>query len=182
MNRSAKYACIPTRLKPYSALIAVTSEGLACLALKEKPAADVEELKKHFRLSHAPRDAMLKNIASLLDRYIAGTRRFEPPIGVDPWWADPVDLNVYRVIRKSVEGETITYGDVARRIGSANLSRRVGLALSRNWTLIAIPCHRVIRSDQSLGGFTGGLDLKVRLLQIEQRFAKAAHHLVATHA
>lgn len=179
MKRVAKYACVPTRLKPYVAVIATSPQGLACLAMKSRSNGVLDEMKKKFDLTHAPRDGMIRKIADYLDQYMSGTRRFELPIGVDPWWADPVDLNVYRIIRKSVEGETMTYGDVARRIGSPSLSRRVGLALSRNWTLIAIPCHRIIRSDHSLGGFTGGLDLKVRLLQIEQRFAKAAHHLVA---
>jgi O-6-methylguanine DNA methyltransferase len=182
MKRVAKYAWFPTRLKPYGALVATTPQGLACLAMHTRPHGALDELKKKFELSHAPRDGTLRKIGTFLDLYMSGTRRFELPIPVDPWWADPVDLNVYRIIRKSVEGETMTYGDVARRIGSPSLSRRVGLALSRNWTLIAIPCHRIIRSDRSLGGFTGGLELKVRLLQIEQRFAKAAHHLVASHA
>jgi O-6-methylguanine DNA methyltransferase len=179
MKRTARYARIPTRLRPYSALIARTSSGLACLTMQSSPNGELEKMREHFQLVKAPRDGVLQSIASLLDQYMTGTKRFSLPIPLDPWWADPIDLNVYRVIRKSVEGETMTYGEVARRMRNPNLSRRVGLALSRNWTLIAIPCHRIVRSDRSIGGFSAGLDLKVRLLQIEQRFANAAHHLVA---
>lgn len=180
MKREARYASIPTRLRPYSALIAYSPEGLACLTMQLKPNGTLDRLRDQFTLAHAPRDAMIRSIGSRLDQYMSGMRRFELPIRPDLWWADAVDQNVYRIIRKSVEGETMTYGEVARRMGSPNHSRRVGLALSRNQTLIAIPCHRIVRSDQTLGGFTGGLDLKVRLLQIEQRFAKLAPHLMAT--
>jgi methylated-DNA-[protein]-cysteine S-methyltransferase len=178
--REARYVCVPTRLKPYSAFIAVGQEGLVCLSLQSKTDGKLDELSKHFILKHSPRDGTLQKLGQRLDHYMAGHRRFESPVPIHSWWADPVDRDVYRIIRKSVEGETMTYGEVARRVGSPSLSRRVGLALSRNWTLIAIPCHRIIRSDQSLGGFTGGLDLKVRLLQIEQRFAKVAPHLMAS--
>lgn len=66
-------------------------------------------------------------------------------------------------------GEVATYADVARRIGRPGASRAVGNALGRNPVAIVVPCHRVIRTDGSLGGYTGGLEYKRVLLDIEGR-------------
>jgi methylated-DNA-[protein]-cysteine S-methyltransferase len=77
-------------------------------------------------------------------------------------------MAVYKILRRTVAGETIGYGEIARRIDSPRHARAVGRALGRNRILIAVPCHRVVRADRSLGGFTGGLDLKSRLLALER--------------
>lgn len=66
-------------------------------------------------------------------------------------------------------GETISYGELARRIGNPNASRAVGMANSRNPISIVVPCHRVIGSDNSLTGYAGGLDRKRALLEHEAR-------------
>ncbi len=65
-------------------------------------------------------------------------------------------------------GSTISYKDVATRIGNPKASRAVGGAIHRNPIPIIIPCHRVIGSDGSLTGFAGGLDMKRRLLDLEK--------------
>ncbi|HZK18334.1 MAG TPA: MGMT family protein [Clostridia bacterium] len=64
-------------------------------------------------------------------------------------------------------GEVCTYGDVARMMGNKKGARAVGRALGANRTPLVIPCHRVIRSDGSLGGFSSGLEWKARLLRLE---------------
>ncbi|WP_419860153.1 methylated-DNA--[protein]-cysteine S-methyltransferase [Candidatus Palauibacter sp.] len=74
-------------------------------------------------------------------------------------------------------GETVTYTEIARRIGRPKASRAVGGALGRNPVPIIVPCHRVIRSDGTLGGYTGGLRYKRTLLDIEGRT-----DLVGSHA
>jgi len=66
-------------------------------------------------------------------------------------------------------GEVATYTDIARRIGRPGASRAVGNALGRNPLAIIVPCHRVIRTDGTLGGYTGGLRYKKVLLDIEGR-------------
>ena len=68
-------------------------------------------------------------------------------------------------------GETISYGELARRVGNPKASRAVGLANGRNPVAVIVPCHRVIAADGSLGGYGGGLDRKVHLLDLEQRRA-----------
>ena len=66
-------------------------------------------------------------------------------------------------------GRVATYSDIAARIGNPRASRAVGNALGRNPVAIVVPCHRVLRSDGSLGGYTGGLGFKEALLEIEGR-------------
>jgi len=66
-------------------------------------------------------------------------------------------------------GETISYGDLARRIGNPKASRAVGLANGSNPIPIVIPCHRVIGSNGKLTGYGGGLPIKEKLLALEQK-------------
>jgi methylated-DNA-[protein]-cysteine S-methyltransferase len=71
-------------------------------------------------------------------------------------------------------GETVTYGELARRLGSPAASRAVGLANGKNPIAIVVPCHRVVGSDGSLTGYGGGLDRKRFLLALERGTHKAA--------
>lgn len=64
-------------------------------------------------------------------------------------------------------GKVITYGGLAKKIGAPDAARAVGTALGRNPFPLVIPCHRVVRSDGSLGGFGGGLPMKRKLLEME---------------
>ena len=80
---------------------------------------------------------------------------------------------VYAVARRIPPGQTLTYGDVAERLGNRGLSRAVGQALGRNPFAIIVPCHRVVSASGGLGGFSAhaGVGLKQRLLEIEGRTA-----------
>ena len=80
----------------------------------------------------------------------------------------PFQLSVLRALKEVPYGETISYGELALRIGKPNASRAVGAANARNPLPIVIPCHRVIGSDGSLVGFGGGLDIKQKLLDLER--------------
>lgn len=74
---------------------------------------------------------------------------------------------VWNALREIPYGETRTYKWLAEKIGKPSASRAVGRALSRNPIPIIIPCHRIIESDGSLGGYSGGIDIKRRLLDME---------------
>ncbi|HEX5188137.1 MAG TPA: methylated-DNA--[protein]-cysteine S-methyltransferase [Streptosporangiaceae bacterium] len=76
---------------------------------------------------------------------------------------------VWAALRDIPYGETISYGELARRIGQPSASRAVGLANGRNPVSIVVPCHRVIGADGSLTGYGGGMDRKRFLLALEQR-------------
>jgi methylated-DNA-[protein]-cysteine S-methyltransferase len=66
-------------------------------------------------------------------------------------------------------GETISYGQLAQRVGNPNASRAVGLANGQNPVSIIIPCHRVIGANGKLTGYGGGLPIKEKLLALETR-------------
>jgi methylated-DNA-[protein]-cysteine S-methyltransferase len=89
----------------------------------------------------------------------------------------PVDLSpltdfqrlVLHITQQIPRGQVVTYGEIARRIGNPKSVRAVGQALGRNPIPIVIPCHRVIASDGSMGGYSGGggIGTKIKLLQLE---------------
>jgi methylated-DNA-[protein]-cysteine S-methyltransferase len=81
----------------------------------------------------------------------------------------PFQLKVWSELQKIPYGETISYGELARRIGNPKASRAVGLANGSNPLSIVIPCHRVIGSNGKLTGYGGGLPIKEKLLALERR-------------
>jgi methylated-DNA-[protein]-cysteine S-methyltransferase len=100
-----------------------------------------------------------------LGEYFAGRRRqFDVELGAK---GTEFQRTVWRALVQIPYGETVSYGELARRIGQPQASRAVGLANGANPLPIIVPCHRVIGSDGSLTGFGGGLPLKRRLLELE---------------
>jgi methylated-DNA-[protein]-cysteine S-methyltransferase len=89
-------------------------------------------------------------------------------IPVAPSSGTDFQRQVWRVLAKIPWGETRSYGWVARQVGKPGASRAVGTACGTNPIPVIIPCHRVIASDGSLGGFGGGLPMKKRLLALEK--------------
>jgi methylated-DNA-[protein]-cysteine S-methyltransferase len=81
----------------------------------------------------------------------------------------PFQLEVWRRLCEIPYGETISSGELARRIGNPNASRAVGLANGSNPIPIVIPCHRVIGSNGNLTGYGGGLPIKEKLLALERK-------------
>ena len=79
----------------------------------------------------------------------------------------PFQQRVWQELRTIGFGETLSYGELARRIGSPNASRAVGLANGRNPLSIIVPCHRVIGANGKLTGYGGGIDRKATLLDFE---------------
>jgi methylated-DNA-[protein]-cysteine S-methyltransferase len=77
------------------------------------------------------------------------------------------DRKVWLALKEIPYGETRTYKWLAEKIGKPNAFRAVGQSLSRNPIPVLLPCHRIIESDGSLGGYSGGVDIKRRLLEIE---------------
>ena len=74
---------------------------------------------------------------------------------------------VYDIARKIPRGKVLTYSDIARLMGKPRAVRAVGHALGQNPHLVVMPCHRVVRSDGSIGGYAGGLKKKIALLKKE---------------
>jgi len=139
-------------------------------------AGDAEHLKKvHFQAGpHRQRpdpgwSADPRPFAALiaqLEEYFAGRRRtFAVPLAPE---GTPFQLTVWRALTAIPYGETVSYGELARRIGKPDAPRAVGLANGANPLPILVPCHRVIGADGSLTGFGGGLAIKSRLLTLER--------------
>lgn len=100
-----------------------------------------------------------------LDEYFAGKRRdFTVPLAPR---GTAFQQRVWEALRGIPFGALRNYGDIARAIGKPGASRAVGQANGSNPLPIVVPCHRVIASDGSIGGYTGGLAVKHRLLAIE---------------
>lgn len=116
------------------------------------------------RVEHAP--AALDPVARQLDEYFAGRRTV---------FDLPLDLRLARGFRRAVldhlpaipYGRTETYAQVAAASGSPMAVRAVGTACAANPVPVVVPCHRVVRSDGSAGGYVGGEDAKRTLLAIE---------------
>ncbi len=105
-----------------------------------------------------------------LGEYFAGRRRsFDLPLAPR---GTEFQRRVWRALTGIPYGTTISYGELARRIGRPSASRAVGLANGANPLPIVVPCHRVIGADGSLTGFGGGLPIKRKLLALEGSLAE----------
>ncbi|MDE6261258.1 MAG: methylated-DNA--[protein]-cysteine S-methyltransferase [Oscillospiraceae bacterium] len=104
--------------------------------------------------------------AAELEEYFAGKRKsFTVPLS--PWGTE-FQLAVWQALRDIPYGQTRTYGEIAAAIGRPRAARAVGMANHDNPLMIFTPCHRVVGKDGSLTGFACGLEVKRRLLELEQ--------------
>ena len=113
-----------------------------------------------------------------LEAYFAGElTEFDIPLAMH---GTPFERRVWSALRRIAYGTTVSYRDIAHRIGKATACRAVGMANGRNPIPIIVPCHRVIGADGSLTGYGGGLETKKWLLElegIELRTRRAKHSL-----
>ncbi len=117
------------------------------------------------RRESARRAPLPEEIKTQFYEYLEGERRcFNVSYILE---GTPFDRRVWQTLLRIPYGETRTYLWLAEQVGQPRGARAVGGALSRNPLPIVIPCHRIIYSDGSLGGYTAGVDIKRRLLEIE---------------
>lgn len=137
-----------------------SDHGLASLCLR-----DAGQAVKQSGRRRPPAGA--KALAKQLRRYAAGRgKKFTVPLDLS--CGTVFQQRVWRALLKIPYGETRTYAWVARQIGKPRAARAVGAACGANPIGVIVPCHRVIASDGSLGGYTGGLAIKKRLLRLER--------------
>jgi methylated-DNA-[protein]-cysteine S-methyltransferase len=124
------------------------------------------EIRLDGRRPEGRRDAKrCRLVAAQLGEYFAGKRR-EFDLDLAPYGTD-FQLRVWQALREIPYGAVRNYGDIARAIRQPGAARAVGQANGCNPLPIVIPCHRVIASDGSIGGYSGGLTIKHRLLALE---------------
>ncbi|WP_018752688.1 methylated-DNA--[protein]-cysteine S-methyltransferase [Paenibacillus sanguinis] len=148
--------------------IAATRKGLAYVGSPHQPLSVMEDWASR-RFPGSPlehnEDALAPYISELA-AYLQGEQSsFTVPCDVR---GTPFQLAVWQALRAIPYGQTRSYADIAEGIGKPAAVRAVGTAIGANPVLMAIPCHRVIGKNGSLTGYRGGLEMKKRLLELEQ--------------
>ncbi len=108
---------------------------------------------------------LVKKTYSELQEYLNGKRKnFDIPIKLN---GTQFQKRVWQALTSIPYGKIVTYKDIANLIGNKNAQRAVGMANNKNPIVIIIPCHRVIGANRNLTGYSGGLEVKKKLLKIE---------------
>ncbi len=136
-----------------------TEKGLCRLnpPLAEKPS---------FHFPH-PSIERFPSLEDALNRYLKGEKVDFSSFPLDLTSLPPFQRAVLEEVRKLRWGELATYEDIAERLGDRKKRRAVGQALARNPLPILIPCHRVIKKDHTIGGYSWGIGFKAFLLHLE---------------
>ncbi len=144
--------------------LGASTQGLAYLGWNGEGLGVVAK-KLKLKLVETTSPLLAKCIGQL-NEYFSGRRReFSLPLHLA---GTEFQMHAWEVLRQIPYGETISYGEQARRVGKPTASRAVAQANHNNPVCIVIPCHRVINSDGSLGGYASGTDIKQQLLSLEK--------------
>lgn len=157
--------------------LAWSERGINALML---PEADHEATRKRLlrRAGNVPEavpPASVRQAIAAIQSLLEGERTDLANVAVDLEGMPDFNLQVYEIARRIPAGETLTYGDIAKRLGDVQLSRAVGQAMGQNPVPIVVPCHRVVAAGGKTGGFSapGGSGTKLKILAIER--AKAGN-------
>ena len=125
-----------------------------------------QEVKSVASLDNSRQEEKILDDASRqLAEYFAGTRKsFNIPFDLE---GTPFQIKVWNALSKIPYGQTAAYQDIARNINNSKAVRAVGSANGKNPLCIMIPCHRVITSAGTIGGYAGGINVKRQLLALE---------------
>ncbi len=159
------FAIAPTPLGRL--LVAATERGLCAVHFGENATELERNLRDEFHAATLYRDnaAMQKYIEPLLAAIRGENTTIDLPLDVR---ATAFQMKVWETLRNIPSGETRSYSDVAREIGAPNAVRAVARACASNPVALAVPCHRVVRSDGDLAGYRWGIERKKKLLERER--------------
>lgn len=151
---------------PFGPLV-MAGDGEALLAVRIHTTLDrfVHDLHTTWSAEAKIDAGPFREVTERFHEYFGGTPGPVRAV-VRPLPTTPFVHTIHRLLARIPYGCTVTYGELAGLAGSPRAARAVGNACGRNPVLIVVPCHRVLASH-GLGGFGGGLDLKVRLLRLE---------------
>jgi AraC family transcriptional regulator, regulatory protein of adaptative response / methylated-DNA-[protein]-cysteine methyltransferase len=149
-------------------LVARTIKGLCNVAFADDDASLEENLRKEYPNAEVVKDAkVLKGFVDEILNHLAGEKkRLDLPLDIQ---ATAFQMKVWELLRKIPYGETVTYSQIAEKLGDKNKVRAVAQACSNNRVAVVIPCHRVIGKDGKLTGYRWGVERKERLLAGESR-------------
>jgi AraC family transcriptional regulator of adaptative response/methylated-DNA-[protein]-cysteine methyltransferase len=159
------FAIAPTPLGRL--LVAATERGLCSVRFGENASELERNLRDEFHAAELHRDdsAMRKYIDPLLASIRGENTVIDLPLDVR---ATAFQMKVWETLRQIPSGETRSYSEVAREIGSPAAVRAVARACASNPVALAVPCHRVVRSDGDLAGYRWGIERKKKLLERER--------------
>ena len=147
-------------------------QGILCLQLPESSErATRARLQRRFpELAEAEPPPCVRRTIEGVVALLRGEPIDLSDIALDMRGVPEFNRRVYAIAREIPAGETLTYGEIARRLGDPAAARAIGQALGQNPFAIIVPCHRVLGVDRKPGGFSagGGVRTKLRILSIEQ--------------
>jgi len=147
-------------------LVANSNALVAVLWERERP-----NRVKLDTMTLAPQHPILLETERQLAEYFSGERiQFDLPLQPD---GSEFQKKVWQALREIPFGQTRSYLDLAKALGSSKAARAVGAANGKNPLSIIVPCHRVVGADGSLTGFAGGVETKAALLALENRSTEA---------
>jgi AraC family transcriptional regulator of adaptative response/methylated-DNA-[protein]-cysteine methyltransferase len=155
-------------------LVAATARGICRVELGTAEGAMLEDLRHEFPEadSIARDDAALgRFVTELLRRIDGASPREDLPLDIQ---VTAFQRRVYEELLRIPTGETRSYAEIAEAIGQPSASRAVGNACATNPVALAIPCHRVLRNNGTLGGYAWGIERKQALISAERRAARRA--------
>jgi len=159
------------------------AKSIVGLRLPESSAAETRARIKR-RWPDAEEQAPPADMQDVIDRVLAllsGEAVDLSGVPLDFGAAPEFHQRIYEIARTIPPGQTMTYGEIAKRLGAPQEAREVGQAMGRNPIAIIMPCHRVLGADGKMGGFSanGGVAIKRRILEIEGASAVGAGPLFA---
>ncbi len=153
--------------KGWTMYIAATDKGLCYVGSQNEPIDELKKwVKKKFKTGNLiENDENLSTYVSELKDYVDGNKKeFTSNFDLR---GTPFQIDVWNALCSIPYGETKCYSDIAKKIGNPKAVRAVGTAIGSNPIAVIIPCHRVLGKDGSLTGYSGGLPVKEKLLQLE---------------
>lgn len=145
--------------------IARTKAGVSDLSITTNADLFLSKLSRAHCVEAIYDESAFAGLFRELDGYFNGEPTyFNEPLDLI---GTPFELSVFHAMQRIPFGKTLSYGEVAASIGKPTAARAIGLACGKNPVPIIVPCHRVVRSDGSMGGYTGGVWIKETLLEIE---------------
>lgn len=152
-----------------TALLGRTANGICALFLGDDPDALATELKSRFPRATVQIDdswdkALRTQLEKVLEQIESPAKKLNLPLDIQ---GTAFQQRVWEVLRQIPSGETLTYAQVAQRLGDPKAVRAVAGACAANRIAVVIPCHRVIRSDGGLSGYRWGVERKRTLLARE---------------
>jgi AraC family transcriptional regulator of adaptative response/methylated-DNA-[protein]-cysteine methyltransferase len=149
-------------------LVAVTERGVCAVRMGDTDADVEKDLRAEFPAATIERDdaALCAPVKKILNHLTNKEPQLDLPLDIR---STAFQRQVWEQLRAIPYGSTVSYGEVAKALGKPGAVRAVGRACATNPVALVIPCHRVVREDQSLGGYRWGLERKQKLIDFERK-------------